>query len=69
LHCFGCNAPTHAPTEEETLAWAADIVEAVFDAIEFAGNDTEVRRLIEGFGAKVAKGEGTKRKQKKKKNR
>ncbi len=35
------------PVEEETLAWAADVIEAVFDAIEFAGTDTEVEAMMD----------------------
>lgn len=38
---------TPTPAEEETLAWAADTVAAVFDAIEFAGTDKEAEAMMD----------------------
>jgi tetratricopeptide (TPR) repeat protein len=35
------------PQEEETLAWATDIVDAVFDAIEHAGTEEEVEAMMD----------------------
>lgn len=42
---FGGSAPT--PEEEETFDWAADIVDAVFDAIELAGGEEEVEAMMD----------------------
>jgi tetratricopeptide (TPR) repeat protein len=39
------SAPT--PQEEETLAWATDIVAAVFDAVEYSGAEEEVEAMMD----------------------
>jgi hypothetical protein len=39
------SAPT--PQEEETLAWTTDIVNAVFDAIEYSGTEEEVDAMMD----------------------
>lgn len=39
------SAPT--PEEEETLFWATDIVDAVFDAIEYSGAEEEVEAMMD----------------------